>query len=88
MEMNDNVKNELIHDDSIWPKIKAKFPNATYEDASDIVHEKRCCISIPNTTHREFHLFLLDEGFHGLSLQFQLLLCIQDNQEFNSILNK
>jgi hypothetical protein len=63
---------DLFYDWDGWPEIKAKFPNAEREDASDFIHDARIQVKIPDASLREWYLFLLDSGWHGVSLGFQI----------------
>jgi len=54
-------------------KLKAVFPDAKFEDASDFIHHTRFSISI-NVPDDEYHIEILDLGLSLCSLNFQLLM--------------
>jgi len=72
VQLDDMGIEDPIYDHECWPEIKAKFPNATFEDASDEIHESRIVVKIADVTWREWFTFLLDSGWHEVSLLFQL----------------
>jgi len=54
--------------------VKERFPEATFTDESDSVHEFRFGCTIPGITRDEFYPFALVEGFAGCCLGFELML--------------
>jgi len=79
--MDQEVIGEPIYDYAAFGDIKKKFPSATYEDASDMIHDKRIIVSIPGTNYREFFKHALDCGYHVCSLTFQFLLLSKEKKE-------
>lgn len=72
-----------FYDHDGWKGIKARFPSATYEDASDCIHEGRILVKIPDATWREWFTFLMDSGWSEVSLIFGIALRSQpEDSEF------
>jgi hypothetical protein len=59
---------------SLQTKIRDRFPEATFEDASDCVHEDRFEVEIPDTNPADFYEFAIEGAFSTLCLQFELVL--------------
>ena len=79
---------DLVYDRGAWPEIKTRFPNATFEDASDEIHESRISVKIPDATSRAWLGFLLDSGWHGVSFGFQVLIKSEpEDSEFARLVN-
>lgn len=74
---------DLIYaEDGAIPVLKAKYPTAVFDDASDMVHEERFSITIPDEEfdQREYYRFLIAEGLALVSLNLQLALKIAGDQ--------
>ncbi len=74
IKLNERGIEDPFYDRDGWPEIKAKFPSATFEDASDFIHEGRILVKIQDATWREWFTFLVDSGWSTVSLSFELLL--------------
>lgn len=64
--------NDLIYDDSAMVDIKAQYPTAIFEDASDEVHGGRFQVEIPDIPEDEWWEFCVKTGIAIVSLGFQL----------------
>jgi len=54
--------------------IKAKYPEAIIEDASDYIHHERFGVVIPNIDEDEFYPFAIKEGFARVCFSFAICL--------------
>lgn len=63
-----------FYDRAGWPEIKARFPSAEMEDASDDIHTDRILVKIHDVTLREWFTFLMDSGWSSVSLWFGISL--------------
>lgn len=79
--MNDDHILELVYDDEAWPFILQTWPQATYTDASDFIHEHRIEVMIPNCTKDEFYPHMLLEGWATVCLGFELSRMMPEHQE-------
>lgn len=61
---------DAIYDNTAVPEIKDRFPEAEIEDASDEIHAGRVMVIIKDATVREWYTFLLESGWHLVSLWF------------------
>jgi len=66
---------ELVYaGEDIEALVKERFPEATFTDESDCVHEFRFGCTIPGITEDDFYPFALVKGFAGDCLGFELML--------------
>lgn len=65
---------ELVYCDQACVEIKEKFPQAVFEDASDIVHEERQAVTIPGIDKLEFYEWAVKNGWADLCIGFNVLL--------------
>lgn len=65
---------DLIYDEEVKPLISKRFPHAKYTDASDEVHEGRFQVELPDSDRDDFYKAAIREGWHGVSLHFQLMM--------------
>lgn len=61
---------DAIYDATAWKDVAERFPGAVIEDASDEIHESRIRVDIKDATMREWFTFLLESGWHSVSLKF------------------
>lgn len=54
--------------------IQKKYPEATFEDASDDIHPERFRVSVPGVERIDFFKFAFLEGFLDSCFQFHLLV--------------
>ena len=66
---------ELVYADSeVYQEIKKRWPNATFEDASDFIHTERFHLEIPDAEEDDFYPFAIQYGFATCCLRFQIKL--------------
>lgn len=65
---------DAIYDATAWKDVTERFPNAVVEDASDAIHESRIRVEIADVTMREWCAFLLESGWHTVSLVFLFMV--------------
>ena len=65
--------------------IKAKFPSANTEDASDDIHENRFSLSIEDTNEDDFYVYAIQKGFADLCFKFALMLRIPNPKDAEKI---
>ncbi|MHC4644205.1 MAG: hypothetical protein ACYTBJ_01790 [Planctomycetota bacterium] len=74
---------DLIYaSDEAIPALKEKYPSALFADASDMVHEERFSIVIPDKDfdQREYYRFMIREGLALVSLNIQLAMRVSGKQ--------
>jgi hypothetical protein len=77
---------ELVYaDPSVSKAIKAKWPHAVFEDASDDIHEDRFEVAIQDVTEDDFYVFAIREGFALVCLKFQLMLRSREKDQHTKI---
>lgn len=54
-------------------ELKAEYPDAVTEDASDSIHGGRFSIEVQDVSQRDFRLFLMRRGYLEISLDLGLL---------------
>ena len=72
VDLDDVGVHDLVYDNRAWDDIKARFPQATKQNASDEIHEDRISVDIPEVPKRDWYQFLLQKGWAGVSLWFGL----------------
>lgn len=77
---------DWIYDGDAWVAIRAKFPTAVREDASDNIHPDRIRVAIPGISWHEYFIHALDEGYFTVSFTFQLLVLAEESEsEFKKL---
>ncbi len=66
-------------------ELKAEYPNAMIEDASDSIHGGRFSIEVPDVKEEVFFLFLLRKGYLDISLKLGFLR-LNSPEKFNDLL--
>jgi hypothetical protein len=76
VEANENpVFKELVYGPiSVQDLIRSKWPDAVFNDASDIVHTERFEVKIPGVTEDGFYPFAIKEGFARACFALELML--------------
>lgn len=59
--------------------IEITYPQAVIESASDCIHRGRFSVNIENVDRDDWHLWIMIEGFHHLSLGFQMRYQLKDD---------
>ena len=67
-------------------RLKERFPEAWFKNASDFVHPERFEIEVPNVTRKEFTKALIEEGLFDVSLGLQLAVGI--NKDMKSLVDE
>lgn len=65
---------EVVYDDSYQKDILEKWPNAKITDASDMIHESRILVEIPDIEYDEFWKWGCTNGMATLCLNFNVAL--------------
>lgn len=73
---------DLVYEYAAWAEVRARFPNAEREDASDLIHDSRFSVRLPDVTLREWYTFLLDSGWYNVSFAFQIAMYEPKESEF------
>lgn len=63
---------ELVYDYRAQPVIQERWPDATFVDACDIVHDSRFEVTIPRCDVDEFYAVMLLEGWAECCLGFEM----------------
>jgi len=71
---------DLIYDADAAAAVKARFPEAKIDDASDEVHESRISVEV-NATKDEYMRWAVIEGIGAVSMAVQLMLHSRDKEE-------
>lgn len=72
---------ELVYDAEAAPFIAERWPAAKFLDASDIVHEGRFEVTIPDIDGDDFYPVMILEGWSGCCLSFELSLRIPEGAD-------
>lgn len=65
---------ELVYDGEAAPVIRARFPEARIEDASDYIHESRIEVHLPDEQRAAFYKHAIREGYSEVCLGFQIMM--------------
>lgn len=72
---------ELVYDREAWPFIKETWPQATFEDASDSIHEGRFSVTIPDITPMDFYPAIMLEGWAEACFGFELSMRLPERHD-------
>lgn len=67
----DRIFSDLIYAGAIETEVRAAFPEARFEDASDMIHDERTDVKL-HTSKRKWFRFLIETGMASISLCFQI----------------
>lgn len=63
---------ELVYDNAAVPIIRERFPHVRVEDASDMIHEGRVEVHLPDADRDAFYKHAIREGYCSVCLGFGL----------------
>ena len=73
--------NDLIYDEAAWEEVQTRFPEAVIRDASDMIHDSRISIELPDNRRDEYLGWVILAGWGRLSLGIQIMLYDSEGRE-------
>jgi hypothetical protein len=71
---------ELVYEAEARSFFAERWPQATFKDASDFIHEGRFEVTIPGVSKDEVYPLLITEGWARCCLGFELSLHMEDHR--------
>lgn len=72
---------ELVYDADARPFIEQTWPQATFDDASDFIHEGRFSVTIPGITADDFYPAMINEGWVRSCFKFELSMRLPEHHD-------
>lgn len=72
---------ELVYDPDARSFFAERWPQATFKDASDWLHEGRFEVEIPGVTADEVYPLVIREGWSGCCLSFEMAMRLSEKRD-------
>lgn len=73
--------NDLIYDATAREEVQRRFPASVIEDASDMIHDSRISVTLPDDRKDEYLRWVVMSGWGLASLGIRVMFYDKENRE-------